>query len=298
MSTPNPPRENLVRALAEAPAITVRADSTDMPVLTGHFAVWNTWTEINSRFEGHFLERFTPTSMAKTLSEGKDKIRCLFQHGRDPQIGDKPLGVFDRLEPDDVGAYYEVPLFDTSYNRDLIPGLRAGAYGASFRFEVVQEEFVKKPARSEYNPRGIPERTVIEARVREGGPVTFPAYADATAGLRSLTDEFVFGRYTDDPERLKELIDYQRRNLREPRVTVTYGKDVAMSVPSVINTASTVTETEEARTLEPDPSEDTTPQQQHPLESEPSEATTREPGATPVTRFHTREEWLEWISRI
>ena len=294
MSTPNPPRENLVRALSEAPRLELRSEGADMPVLTGHFAVWNTWTEINSRMEGHFLERFSPTSMVKTFAEGKDKIRCLFQHGRDPQIGDKPLGVFDRLEPDDVGAYYEVPLFDTSYNRDLIPGLQAGAYGASFRFEVVQEEFVKKPTRSDHNPRGLPERTVIEARVREGGPVTFPAYADATAGLRSLTDEFVFGRYTDDPERLAELIEYQRRRLHEPRVTVTYGKDVHMSVANA-NTASTATD-EATRTTEPDPSEDTTPQVT--IEPEPSEATTREPGAHIPPRFNTREEWLEWISRI
>jgi phage head maturation protease len=46
------------------------------------------------------------------------------------------LGVPSRLEEDAHGAAYEVPLFDTSYNRDLLPALQAGAYGASFRFKV------------------------------------------------------------------------------------------------------------------------------------------------------------------
>jgi hypothetical protein len=45
--------------------------------------------------------------------------------------------------------------------------------------------------RLEWNPQGIPERTVTQARVVEFGPCTFGAYKDATAGLRSLTDEFL-----------------------------------------------------------------------------------------------------------
>lgn len=290
----NPPRENLVRALGEPPTLEMRdTTGTGMPVLTGHFAVWDKWTEINSRSEGHFLERFSPTSMVKTLAEGKDKIRCLFQHGRDPQIGDKPLGPFERIEPDGTGAYYEVPLLDTSYNRDLIPGLRAGLYGASFRFEVVQEEFVRTPARSEHNPQGLPERTVVEARVREAGPVTFPAYASATAGLRSMTDEFTFGRFVDDPDRLQQLLEEERRLRRAPRVTVTYGKNT----PTTTSTEQAVAD-EARETPEPEPSEATTPNDVV-AEPEPSEATTRrEPGAIKQTRFETREDWLQWISRI
>ena len=56
----------------------------------------------------------------------------------------------------------------------------------------MKEEFLDKPKVSAMNPRGLPERTVSEAAVREFGPVTFPAYEGATAGLRSMTDEFIF----------------------------------------------------------------------------------------------------------
>lgn len=257
----NYPKENLVRALSEAPEI-VDSDST---IMRGHFAVWNTWTEIRSTFEGHFLERFAPGSMTKTIAEGRDRMRVLFQHGRDNGVGEKPLGTIDRLEPDDHGAYYEVSLFDTSYNADLIPGLRAGQYGASHRFQIVSEDFNKKPKRSDHNPTGLPERTVTEAKVIEFGPVTWGAYPTATAAVRSLTDEYILGRFVDDPERLALLIEQERKLRRNPRVTVTYGRAIG-------DTETPANEERDSSTPEPEPPAATTPT---PAEPEPSEATTR-----------------------
>ena len=96
------------------------------------------------------------------------------------------LGVPTLLREDEQGAAYEV--LDTTYVADLLPGLRIGAYGASFRFKVLGEDVDQKPNRSTYNPLGLPERTIREATVMEFGPVTFPAYEGATAGVRSLTD--------------------------------------------------------------------------------------------------------------
>lgn len=209
-----PPRDNLVRALY--PAVELRAagegaEST-MPTLTGHFAVFNTWTEINSVYEGRFLERIAPGAFKKTFRENGDAMRVLFQHGRDPQIGDKPLGPIEALEEDERGAYYEVPLLDTDYNRELVPGLEAELYGSSFRFAVIKESLNKAPKRSAHNPEGLPERTVTEAKVHEFGPVTFPAYTNATAGVRSLTDAYVFDQFVREPERLAELIESMRES--------------------------------------------------------------------------------------
>jgi len=156
--------------------------------LFGHFASFNEWTEINSAFEGNFLERIAPGTFARSLAHDRNRIRVLFQHGRDPSIGDKVLGIPTVLREDELGAAYEVPLLDTSYNRDLLEGLRAGAYGSSFRFKVQREDFNQKPARSTYNRKALPERTIREAKVMEFGPVTFLAYEGATAGVRSVTD--------------------------------------------------------------------------------------------------------------
>jgi HK97 family phage prohead protease len=216
-----PPREMLYRATY--PGIRLRATGTEPgeptdpggpaeppepEFLVGHFATFDRWTEINSMFEGNFMERIAPGAFARTMKNNRDGMRVLFQHGRDPQVGDKPLGPITDLREDDIGAAYEVRMLDTSYNRDLIPGLREGLYGASFRFSVLREEFNMEPGVSDINPAGIPERTIQEARVSEFGPVTFPAYADATAGIRSMTDEFILSRFKDNPDRVRELLGF------------------------------------------------------------------------------------------
>ena len=205
------PRDGLYRA--SYPALELRGEfgAESPPVMQGHFAIFDSPTEINSLREGNFMETIARGAFRKTFVENRDNIKVLFQHGRDPQIGDKPLGPIAELREDDIGAYYETPLLDTSYNRDLLPGLRAGLYGASFRFQVMRESVNKNPGESASNPRGIPERVVREASVAEYGPVTFPAYAGATAGVRSLTDTIVdvdvlarAGAVVFDEERMKQ----------------------------------------------------------------------------------------------
>jgi HK97 family phage major capsid protein/HK97 family phage prohead protease len=202
-----PPRDDLVRAIQ--PGIELRADTEGgMPTLFGHFARFGQWNEINSMWEGNFMEQVAPGAYAKTIAENRSRMKVTFNHGSDPSLGDKVLGPIDELHEDKQGPYYEVPLLDTSYNRDLLPGLEAGLYGASYRFRVMREEIVEEPGESAHNPKGLPERTIKEAQVMEFGPVTYPADAGATAGVRSLTDEFMFDRLSGNRERLKQLVAF------------------------------------------------------------------------------------------
>lgn len=192
------------------------AEDGGMPTMFGHFAVFDRWTEINSLFEGNFLERIVPGAFRKTFRENRDRIRALFQHGQDPQIGDKPLGTVEELREDETGGYYEVELLDTAYNRELLPGLEAGLYGASFRFQVMREDKVDEPEASAENPKGLPERSLKELRLFEFGPVTFPAYAEATAGVRSLTDRFIFDQLERNPDRVRALLALNLTDLSPP----------------------------------------------------------------------------------
>ena len=200
----NFPRDDLYRALRRGTEVRATDDGVS-PVLHGHFAVFDEWVEIDSLFEGRFLERIARGAFRKTFREQRDQMRVLFQHGRDPVVGNKPLGPIDMLREDERGAAYEVPMVDTDYNRELLPGLRAGLYGASFRFRVVKEDVVEDPGEAEHNPEGLPERTLKEVRVFEFGPVTFPAYASASAHVRSLTDEILLDRLAQEPEWLERL---------------------------------------------------------------------------------------------
>ena len=206
MTDSRPPKDDLVRAIRPGFELRATADKKS-PTLYGHFAKFNDWAEINSVWEGNFMERIAPGAFTKTIAENRSDIKVLFQHGMDYQIGDKPLGAIKELREDDEGPYYEVSLLDAPYVRnDILPGLEAGLYGASFRFKVMREEFADKVKESNHNPDSLPERTIKEVRLFEFGPVTFPAYASATAGVRSLTDEYIFDRLRTKPDRLRELI--------------------------------------------------------------------------------------------
>ena len=204
-----PPRDSLVRT--SLPFEVIRSEGDGMPTLHGRGAVYNEWTEINSRVEGHFMERFAPGAFTKTINEQRDRIRCLFNHGQDPNIGMKPLGVITGLEERDDGVHYEVDLFDVDYTRSLVPGLKAGVYGSSFRFGITRKEDLR--GRQVSNSRGILERTITEAYMRELGPTPFPAYGGTTAGIRSLTDEFVIGRFPADELAAKAALVTEDRDL-------------------------------------------------------------------------------------
>ena len=202
------PKENLVRAMSPGMEYEVREGSHGSPKMVGHFAVFDEWTEVESMFEGHFLERNAPGTFAKTIKERMGRIKSTFNHGGDPGIGDQVLGKVSDLHEDERGAAYEVDLFP-SVPPLIMDGLRAGEYGSSYRFRVLREDWNDEPEESEWNPNKLPERTVKEAEVYEFGPVTYPAYAGATAGIRSMTDEFMLGEPArKDPHHLAEVIAY------------------------------------------------------------------------------------------
>lgn len=184
------PTTDLVRA--SRAGLQQRADADDgKRTLYGHFTPFGQWSEINSMWEGNFLERTEMGAFAKTIKESRAAIRVLYDHGHDPQIGNKPLGPIRELREEEYGPFYEVPLIDTDYNRDfIIPALDAELLGASYRFRVIREEWNEEPGESAHNPKGLPERTIKEAQLYEFGPVTFPAFDGATAKLRSISDRY------------------------------------------------------------------------------------------------------------
>jgi phage head maturation protease len=184
-------------------------------LMTGHFAVWNTKTTI--RGEGpDFIEEFAPTSMDRTLAEDRQVV--MFEHGRDPSIGRKLLGEPVTLRPDRTGAFYEVQLFRAPYVDELIPGIRAGAYGASFKFSVLRDLWRPRAPKSSFNPRGIAERRVEEAVVAEFGPVVFGAYPTATSGMRARgRTDFWFVKDPNPDTQLFWFTDVPKRSKRELR---------------------------------------------------------------------------------
>lgn len=221
-----PLRELTVVRTVLAP-VTCRDARTDtgsadgsMPVMEVRFSPFGRWYEIDSWWEGQFLERTAPGAFKKTISERTRPLPVMFNHGRDYTIGNKLLGEPLRLTEEADSPVVDVQLHDTSYVRDLLPGLRAGLYGSSFMFEALAHVWEEEPGQSEWNPRGLPERTLTEVRLLEAGPVTWPANPAATSGVRaatvvSHTDEH-YDRLADvDPDRVEQL----RAAVRSRRAT-------------------------------------------------------------------------------
>lgn len=200
-----PQTENLFRGLPGGVEFRDVSADESSSVMFGHFAVFNRWTEISSWYEGNFLERIAPGAFKRTIKNSLRNIKVQFDHGYDTFVGSSVLGPIDVLREDEIGAYYEVPLLDTDVNRDrILPMLqgrlmsgesRGSVLGASFRFRVLDQSISEEPEPSEWNPKGLPERTITEAALFEFGPVVFPAYPDATAtasaGMRSLSDHYL-----------------------------------------------------------------------------------------------------------
>ncbi len=191
-----PPKEGY-RAISWAAEYREQANTP--PRLVGHFARFGVYNEIDSIKEGRFLERIQPGAFARTFKNNGDRIRVLFQHGKDPHVGDKPIAAPTVLREDKVGPYYEAELLE-GVDPLIVAGLRSGQYGVSYRFSVVSEDWEPAPGKSDANPLGLPTRDILEARVYEFGPVTFPADAGADVAVRSLTDQMNPPEVRADPE--------------------------------------------------------------------------------------------------
>jgi HK97 family phage prohead protease len=207
----SPSLVNINQAVADE-LTRAKKDSEEAPAedslgtLEVNFSKYNEWYRIDSFWEGTFLERVAPGAFTKTFKERGDQIKILFNHGMDPTAGDllisDPAEYGDRKE----SPYLAGPLYDTSVGRNLLPGLKRGAYGSSFMFEVLEESWDNEPEKSEHNPDGLPERTIRQNRTFEAGPVTWPANPGATAGMRSGVDWYAEQIRSRDTDRYDDLV--------------------------------------------------------------------------------------------
>jgi HK97 family phage prohead protease len=171
--------DEAIRSSALATRVAGRGPGT----LFGFAARFNEWREVDDVRDGHFMERFAPGAFSRGIAEQRQQMKVTFRHGKDPRFGHRSLGPILTLEERPEGLFYECELLDADHCWELAPWLATGKYGGSLTFRVMRDTFVVRPDKSEYNPGGIPERTVTEIRVQEFGPVWPPAYRGTSAGV-------------------------------------------------------------------------------------------------------------------
>lgn len=169
-------------------------EGAKMPGLRFYTAVFNSWSEPLGFFED-FREKVADTAFNKTIIESD--IRALFNHessnifGRRRGISADTL----RLGVDTTGLEGEVDeLPDSTLGRDLAAMVeRQDVDGCSFGFRTIADSWTANrpadaPTEEEDREQGVTIlewRTLDEVRLFDVGPVTYPAYPETTAEVRS-----------------------------------------------------------------------------------------------------------------
>lgn len=142
------------------------------PMIVGHGAVFN-----RRSADMGFIEQVDPDAFTKTLQEAD--VRGLANHDANWILGRTKAGTM-RLRTDAEGLYYEIDVNtqDPDGQRALAKVQRGDWDGSSFSFQTIRDEW-----NWDTSP---PERRLLEVALIDIGPVTFPAYPDATAASRAL----------------------------------------------------------------------------------------------------------------
>ena len=168
------------------------------PVLSGHTAVFNSWTDIG----GMFRERIAPGAFTRALKESASKVdtAALFNHASDNILGRYNAGTL-RLKETDEGLHYDVDLdMESELGRQIARYVERGELtGNSFAFTINKQTW------DEDEESGEISRTITEVGdLYDVGPVTFPAYPDATIDavreLREAGFEIADEVDEDEPE--------------------------------------------------------------------------------------------------
>lgn len=145
-------------------------------VIRGHGAVFN---RLSDEIWG-FREQIAPGAFDDVLN---DDVRALFNHDPNMILGRTSAGTL-RLYVDGTGLAYEIDPPDTQVARDLVKSMQRGDVNqSSFAFRVAEDRWEEEKDQE----TGLPIRTIVRFKaLYDVSPVTYPAYPEAQAGVRSL----------------------------------------------------------------------------------------------------------------
>jgi uncharacterized protein len=154
--------------------VEIRQNAAGEPVIFGYFGVFN-----RDSSDLGFIEQVDSRAFDKTIQEAD--VRGLGNHDVNWLLGRSKPGTL-RLGIDQTGGWYEIDVNvnDPDGIRALEKVRRGDWDGSSFSFQTVRDEW-----NWQTDP---PQRRLLEVALIDVGPVTFPAYPDATAAARSALE--------------------------------------------------------------------------------------------------------------
>jgi HK97 family phage prohead protease len=164
----------------------------EAPKISGYAAKFG----VLSEDLGGFKERIDASAFDKCLKASPD-ICGTQNHDANFLLGRTTSGTMN-VVADRIGLRYEIDPPDTTYARDLLVSLR--------RKDITKSSFgfiCRKDKWTEENGQVI--RTLLEVDCFDAGPVTYAAYSDATAQVRSLFPDAKGELPSEIKERIAEV---------------------------------------------------------------------------------------------
>lgn len=180
-------------------ATELRVEGDRKPIIRGYAAVFN----VISENLGWFREIIRPGAFRKTINDGAD-VRALFNHNPDFVIARTKSNTL-KLTEDDKGLFIEATPPDATWARDLVSSIKRGDIDQmSFGFETMKDRWGTE--------NGERMRELLEVRLFDVSPVTYPAYPQTSISARSMLKEsgmdfdaltgiLVRSQYGDKPEK-------------------------------------------------------------------------------------------------
>ena len=157
----------------------VRAiEDDDGPRIQGYAAVFD---KLSQPLGMGFRERIRPGAFTKTLKDGD--VRALFNHDPNYVLGRSTVGTLT-LKEDKEGLFFDAQPPDEPWVRSLITSIKRGDINqASFAFQTIRAEWINEEDETKETIREL-----IEVRLFDVSPVTYPAYLDTVVQARNLTE--------------------------------------------------------------------------------------------------------------
>lgn len=167
----------------------VKSDASGKRTITGYAAVW----DVLSVEMWGFREKIQKGAFAASIAAGDD-VRALWNHDPNIVLGRTKSGTL-RLAEDDHGLAVEIDPPDTQQARDLVAVIERG--------DVDQMSFAFATLEDKWEIDGYDQyiRTLVQAKLYDVAPATYPAYPDTSLGVRS---DPVFGVIPTIPTALRQ----------------------------------------------------------------------------------------------
>lgn len=155
-------------------------DSTGRPTIQGLAVPYGPLSvELLGPQGRSFRERFARGAFTRAL-KGDSDVRALVNHDPSLILGRSGAGTLRLMDGPD-GLRYEIDPPDTPLAQHYLTAIERGDMsGSSFRFYTTRDDWSVED--------DVSIRTVEEADIDDVSIVTYPAYPDTTAALRSLDE--------------------------------------------------------------------------------------------------------------